>query len=448
MVYRLKKGLDIPIQGTPDQSIAEGPEVRSVALLGADYIGLKPVLQVQEGDRVQLGQTLFHHREMPRITFTSPASGVVTAINRGARRSLQSVVVRVEGDEQKAFNSYQASELTELSREQVVEDLLVSGQWPALRSRPYSKVPSPDDTPDAIFVNAMDTNPLAADPAIIIGSHPDELLYGLTVISKLTPGKVYLCKDADTNLPEVKLASVEVQSFAGPHPAGLVGTHIHFVNPVGDGRCVWHLNYQDLIAIGSLFATGRWFVERIVSLAGPAVKQPRLLRTRLGASIEDLVRDELQDVECRVVSGSILSGRRAVDEVNFLGRYHFQVSALTEGRERRFLGWLNPSAKYFSASNVFFSSFLQNKRFPLTTSQNGSPRAMVPIEAYQRVTPLQILPTQLLRALLVGDTEMAQALGCLELDEEDLALCTFVCPSKYEFGSALRDALTRIEKEG
>jgi len=448
MVYRLKKGLDIPIQGTPDQTIAEGPEIKSVALLGPDYIGLKPVLHIQEGDRVKLGQPLFHHRETPSVTFTSPASGVVTAINRGARRSLQSVVVRLEGTEQESFNSYEPSQLTELSREQVVEDLLVAGQWTAFRSRPYSKVPSPDDIPDAIFVNAMDTNPLAVDPAIIIGSYLDDLLRGLAVITKLTTGKVYLCKAADTDIPEFDLDTVEIQSFAGPHPAGLVGTHIHFVDPVGGGRRVWHLNYQDLIAIGSLFSTGRLFMERIVSLAGPAVKQPRLVRSRLGASIEDLVKDELQDVECRVVSGSILSGRRAVDEVNFLGRYHLQVSALTEGRERHFLGWLNPSARYFSASNVFFSSFFPNKRFPLTTSQNGSPRAMVPIEAYQRVTPLQILPTQLLRALLVGDTEMAQALGCLELDEEDLALCTFVCPSKYEFGSALRDTLTRIEKEG
>ncbi len=448
MVHRLKKGLDIPILGEPNQKISEGPEIKSVALLGSDYVGLKPVLQVQEGDRVKLGQTLFHHRETPRITFTSPASGLVAEINRGARRSLQSVVVRLEGNEQESFNSYQPGQLTELTREQVVEDLLISGLWTALRSRPYSKVPSPDDIPDAIFVNAMDTNPLAADPATIIRSYPEDLQRGLAVITKLTAGKVYLCKAADSDVPEFDLDTVEIRSFTGPHPAGLVGTHIHFVEPVGDGRCVWHLNYQDLIAIGRLFSTGQLFVERIVSLAGPAVKQPRLVRSRLGASIEDLVRDELQDVECRVVSGSILSGRRAVDEVNFLGRYHLQISALTEGRERRFLGWLNPSAKYFSASNVFFSSFFPNKRFPLSTSQNGSPRAMVPIEAYQRVTPLQILPTQLLRALLVGDTEMAQALGCLELDEEDLALCTFVCPSKYEFGSALRDALTRIEKEG
>ena len=207
-------------------------------------------------------------------------------------------------------------------------------------------------------------------------------------------------------------------------------------------------NYQDAMAVGRLFTSGRLPVERVVALGGPVVRQPRLLRTRLGASLRDLTEQELEDVDCRLVSGSILCGHRAADALAYLGRYHLQVSVLAEGRQRHFLGWLAPGSRRFSASRAFLSSLLPKRLLPLTTSQNGSPRAMVPVGAYERVVPLDLLPTQLLRALVVGDTEMARQLGCLELDEEDLALCSFVCPSKYEFGPALREVLTRIEKDG
>jgi Na+-transporting NADH:ubiquinone oxidoreductase subunit A len=213
-------------------------------------------------------------------------------------------------------------------------------------------------------------------------------------------------------------------------------------------RSVWYLNYQDVIAIGRLFTSGRLWVDRVVALAGPAIKRPRLIRTRLGASLGDLLHNELTQGDARVISGSILSGRRAADAAAFLGRYHLQVSVLHEGREREFLGWLAPGLNKFSASNAYLSSFFPKRKMAMTTTQNGSPRAMIPVEAYQRVMPLHLLPTQLLRAILVGDTDTARELGCLELDEEDLALCSFVCPSKYDYGPALRDTLNRIEKEG
>jgi Na+-transporting NADH:ubiquinone oxidoreductase subunit A len=249
-------------------------------------------------------------------------------------------------------------------------------------------------------------------------------------------------------LPETE--QIRVHTFAGPHPAGLVGTHIHFLDPVSATKTVWHLGYQDVIAIGKLFTTGRLWTERIIALGGPPVLKPRLLRTRLGASTGDLLRDELQDVECRAISGSIFSGRRAVGWGSYLGRYHTQLSVLAEGREREFFGWLRMGGKNkFSILNVFFSNFSSNNEsLVLTTNQNGSPRAMVPIGNYEQIMPLDILPTQLLRSLLVGDTEMAQALGCLELDEEDLALCSFACVGKYDYGPVLRTNLTQIEKEG
>ena len=448
MRFKLRKGLDVPVDGVPEQTIQDGPTAGSVALLGSDYIGLKPSLEVEAGDRVAVGQVLFTDRSMPGVSYTSPGSGTVAAINRGPKRSLESVVIQLEGDEQKSFAAYDASELQGLSLDQVKENLLASGLWTALRTRPFSKVAVPDARPDAVFVTAMDSNPLAARPEIIIAEYRSDFLNGLTVVAKLTEGRVYVCRSPQADVPGDEIPAVDVAEFSGPHPAGLVGTHIHFLAPVDDKRTVWHLNYQDVIAIGRLFTTGQLPVERIVSLAGPAVKRPRLLRTRLGVRLRNVFEGELHDVECRVLSGSVLSGRRAAGPVGYLGRYHLQICALAEGREREFFGWLAPGLNKFSATNVFLSGLLKRRRFSLSTSQNGSPRAMIPVEAYQLVTPLNILPTQLLRALVVGDTDTARALGCLELDEEDLALCTFVDPSKYEYGPVLRATLTQIEKEG
>jgi Na+-transporting NADH:ubiquinone oxidoreductase subunit A len=452
MLIRTKRGLDLPITGTPEQSVSAGASVGSVALLGPDYVGLKPTMQVQEGDRVKLGQPLFTDKKNPGVTFTSPGSGVVEAINRGARRVLQSVVIRLDGEEssrRESFSQYDRGELASLSDHQVRENLLTSGLWTALRTRPYSKVPSPDGVPSALFVTAMDSNPLAADPGVVIGEFVEDFRDGLTILSKLFDGKIYVCKARGSAVPVPEQDRFIAAEFAGPHPAGLVGTHIHFLKPVSATRGVWHMGYQDVIAVGRLFTTGELWVERIVSLAGPVVGQPRLLRTRLGASTEDLVRGELSGEERRVLSGSVLNGRRAAGWACFLGRYHNQVSVLREGRERELFGWISPGVDKYSAANVFVSSLRRGaKLFRFSTSQNGSPRAMVPIGTYERVVPLDVLPTQLLRALLVGDTDSAQALGCLELDEEDLALCSFVCPSKYDFGPLLRDNLEQIERQG
>ena len=245
------------------------------------------------------------------------------------------------------------------------------------------------------------------------------------------------------------LANVRTETFAGPHPAGLAGTHIHFLDPVHAEKSVWSLNYQDTIAVGKLFATGRLWTERVVSIAGPMAAKPRLVRTRLGASLDELTAGELKTgKKLRVISGSVFGGRTSRGACAFLGRYHLQVSCLEEGTEREMLHYLRAGANKHSVMNLFISKLSSGKLFDFTTSTNGSPRAMVPIGNYEEVMPLDILPTQLLRALIVGDTEMAQKLGCLELDEEDLALCTYVCAGKYEYGPILRDNLTRIEKEG
>lgn len=409
---------------------------------------MRPAMMVSEGERVLKGQPLFEDKKIPGVLFTAPASGTVSAIHRGERRVLQSVVIAVDGEASVAFERFDAAELATLSREAVQQQLLASGLWVSLRTRPYSKTPVPGTVPAAIFVTAMDTNPLAADPQPIIAARRDAFDAGLTVLTRLTDGKVHVCQASGGRLGGHPSGQVTCNEFSGPHPAGLPGTHIHFLEPVGLTRQVWHLNYQDVIAIGRLFTEGELFAERVIALGGPQVNNPRLLRTRLGASLDELLAGELAAGENRVISGSVLSGTRAAGPHAFLGRYHLQVSVVREGRDKELFGWIMPGREKYSVTRTTLGHFLRHKLFNFSTDTHGGERAMVPIGNYERVMPLDILPTHLLRDLLAGDTDSAQALGCLELDEEDLALCTYVCPAKYEYGPMLRDALTRIEQEG
>ena len=444
---QITEGLHIPIEGAPEQSIFDGPAVSSVAVLGGDYVGFSPALQVRQGDRVKLGQPLFTDRKHPSVIFASPGSGVVAEVNRGARRALLSVVVRLDGDDEENFPSWSREDLPGLRRDQVAAALLSSGLWTALRARPYGKVADPETTPCSIFITAVDSNPLAARPEVIIGEEREAFGDGLTVLSHLTNGPVFLCKGPGADLPLGDSEKTIASDFSGPHPSGLVGTHIHFLDPVGAKRAVWHLNYQDVIAIGKLFTTGRLWTDRVISLAGPVVRRPRLIRTRLGVDIAALTRDELENVQHRVISGSVLSGREARKPEHYLGRYHSQVSVIADARPDIRDRWFG-SRDVFSIYGLWAGGERPMRKFAITTAMHGRPAAMVPFGGFEKVTPLDIMPTQLLRALLIGDTDMAQALGCLELDEEDLALCTFVCPSKINYGASLRDALQRVEKEG
>ena len=445
-MIEIKRGLDLPITGSPIQRIESGQTVRSVAVIGFDYHGMKPTMQVQAGDRVKLGQPLFSDKKNPGVVFTAPGAGVVSAINRGEQRVLQSVVIALDGDDELQFARYSLGELGSLSDAQVRDNLQASGLWTALRTRPFSKVPAVDAVPASIFVTAIDTHPLAADPALVIAEHAADFEAGLQVLTRL--GKLFLCKAPTASLPGEKLAGVTVESFSGPHPAGLAGTHIHFLDPVSASKSVWTIGYQDVIAVGKLFTSGRLWVERVLALGGPVVKQPRLLRSRLGACLSELTAGELAAGSNRVISGSVFGGRHARGALDYLGRYHQQVSCLQEGTEREFLHYLRAGTEKHSVLNIFVSKLMGAKKFAFNTSTNGSPRAMVPVGNYEKVMPLDILPTLLLRYLLVGDSDMAQKLGCLELDEEDLALCSYVCAGKYEYGPVLRDNLTRIEKEG
>jgi Na+-transporting NADH:ubiquinone oxidoreductase subunit A len=448
MQITIKKGLDIPIAGRPAARISAAREVGSVALLGWDTPGLKPTMSVQQGDRVKLGQELFRDKRNPEVRYTSPAAGYISNINRGERRVLNSVVVQVDGEAAEAFPVVEPAKIGALDAATIRETLARSGLWTSIRTRPFGRIPTPDSTPHSLFVTAINTNPLAADPALVINEDRESFLAGVTIASKLTEGPVFLCTAPGADIPCPEGERFRRAEFAGPHPAGLVGTHIHFLDPVSMKKTVWHVGYQNIVAIGRLFLTGRVPTERIVALGGPMVKKPRLLRTRAGASTIDLLAGELRPGRARVISGSVLSGHRASGALAWLGRYHNQISAIAEGSPREFLAWLRPGRDRFSSSRAFASTLLHKGPFDMTSTQNGSPRAMVPIGSFERVMPLDILPTQLLKSLLVRDTEAAQQLGCLELDEEDVALCSFVCNGKYDYGPHLRKTLDEIEVNG
>ena len=446
--FEIGRGLDIPIEGKPEQQV-ELKEVGEVALVADDYIGMRPTLLVSEGDSVQLGQPVFSDKKTEGVVFTSPAGGKVLSVNRGEKRRFLSLIVEKSGDQiSQDFGAVDEAQLESLGREQVVEKLTKSGLWTALRARPFGRVPSPHgDAPQAIFVTAIDTNPLACDPTVVISESEADFKSGLQVLCKLTEGDLFVCRAPNSRTPGEMMNQVRVAEFDGPHPAGLVGTHMHFLKPATAGRINWYLNYQDVIAIGKLFTTGQLDPTRVVSLAGPTVKKPRLIKTQIGAKLDLLTDGELSK-DSRLVSGSVLNGRRSEDLIGYLGRYHLQVSCLMEGDERELFGWQMPGFDKFSITRAFASAWSGGKQFSLTTSTGGSERAMVPIGVYEKVMPLDIVPTPLLRALITRDTATAQSLGCLELDDEDLGLCTFVCPGKYEYGEILRDNLLKIEKEG
>ena len=449
-VHVIKRGLDLPITGAPSTTVDEGQSVTRVALLADEHPLMKPRMHVSEGDQVKTGQLLYEDRKSEGVCFTAPGTGKVVAINRGARRVLQSVVIELSGQEDQVdFEHYKGAAIADLDGDAVRALLSESGLWTAFRSRPFGRTPSTSDACSAVFVTAIDTRPLSGSVLVGLQGREDDFKAGLQVVSKLTDGPTFLCKAAGENIPTAE--GIQVEEFTGKHPAGLVGTHIHMLHPVDRGRSAFYLGYQDVAAIGHLFSTGKLDMRRVVALGGPMVKNPRHLRTRLGASITELTAGQLDESnEIRVIAGSPLGGRSGDQELfGYVGRYEDQISVLAEDRERVFFGWLAPGFKKFSTIRALASRwFGGGKPMALTTTTHGSHRAMVPIGMFERVCALDIMPTFLLRALVVDDVVNAEHLGCLELDEEDLAIFTVVSPGKEDYGKALRRNLDLIWKEG
>ena len=450
-MIKIKKGLNIPINGEPTEDINVSKNSRSVAILGDDYVGMKPTMLVEEGEDVKLGQPLFEDKKNPGVIFTSPARGKVESINRGERRALQSVVIEISKTEESVeFNSYSDTEISQASTEEIRKQLIDSGMWTSFRTRPYSKIPNINSLPANLFISALDTQPLSPNPEFIINLKLESFNFGVTVLRKLLDCPIHVSVGENSSLPITENDNLNLHTFSGPHPAGLVGTQMHFISPASLSNINWSLGYQDVIAIGELFKTGQISVQRIISIAGPQVINPSYFQTRLGACTDEITAGELTQRENRIISGSVISGREAIGPYAYLGRYHNQISVVAEpnSKDREFMNWLTPGPRKFSKIPLFLSSLFPNKIFKFKALMNGSDRPIVPIGVYEEVLPLKVLPAMLLRNVVLMDTEKIQALGGLELDEEDLSLCSFVCPGKYDFGSLLRAGLTKIELEG
>lgn len=457
-VHSVTRGLDVPIAGPPAQVIHDSRAVTEVAVLPSDSRGVRPRLLVQVGDAVEAGQTIYQDRRNEALRVVSPVAGRVTAVHRGERRVVQSVVITIApptttpAASASRFGSWSPQVVS--NRTALRELLLESGMWMAFRTRPFSEVPAPDATPHAIFVTAMDTSPLAPNVDVIVAARADDFNRGLEALVALSDSPVYLCRAKGSRSGE-GAKGVRVAEFAGKHPSGTVGFHIHTLAPASRAHVSWHLNAQDVIRLGALLRTGIYDASHVIALGGPLVREPRLLRTVLGANVSQLVHGELlcgerngHEVPPRVISGSVLTGRAVVDSITgFLGRFEQQVSVVPDVQEGDFVAWTLPFSRSYNFLPAFLPLWKGKLERAFDTRLHGGRRAMVPIGVYERVLPLDLMATHLLRALAVGDAELSEQLGALELDEEDLALCTFVCPSKYEHGAALRRVLDLIAAE-
>ena len=444
----IDKGLDLPIDGSPEPSISQAAPVEHVALIGDDYIGMKPTMLVTAGDHVVCGQQLFSDKKNEGVIFTAPVGGEVMAVNRGAKRKFESLVIRVTESESMSFCEAD-TDPGGLGPEGVSSVLINSGLWTSLRTRPYGKIPAIDSEPASLFVTAMDSSPVGPDLKTIIDHRKGDFLLGMKALAELVASPIYICQAGDLGDLENIAGNVEQVAFEGPHPSGLPSTHIHFLDPVHETKTVWHIGAQDVCGIGGLLRTGKLCSERVVALGGPSFKNPRHVETIIGASISELCRNEISEAQqSRLLSGSILDGRQADAMHDFLGRYHQQISCLPEGDGRQLFGWLRAGGDRFSVSRAFLSSFSKPGILPFNTAIWGGNRAIFPLGTYEKVMPLDFVAVYFLKSLASGNSERAKELGCLELIEEDLALCSYVCPGKNDFGPMLRQTLTTIEEEG
>ncbi len=445
---KAKRGLDLPIHGAPSAAeIVSRLDVTRVALLPQEYWGAKVRLLAQEGDEVRVGTPLFADRRDETVVYTSPAAGKVANVYRGHRRAV--LAVEIEASNFTDAESFEAMDVDKASAEDVKNALVGSGLWPTIRRRPFDKVALTTDEPAGIIVQAYDSSPLAPDLTKVVEGRDEDIDKGLTALAKLTKGDVHVCVKEGVQWGKFCEDGVLVHHVAGPHPAGTAGFSIHKLCPAGANRTVWHVGIQDVADIGQLLRSGKRPTERVVAITGPAAKTPQLVKTRPGADLSVLCKDASSATETRLVNGSAIWGNKAETEGHtaYLGRWNTQVTILEDAVKRDLIGWALPISGRYTQTNSVLDKFFR-KTFKYDTDTNGSLRAIVPIGQYESVMPLDVLATQLIKALASKDMEAAEKLGVLELAEEDLALCQVVDASKIPITDMLRDMLTTIEKEG
>jgi len=443
---RLKKGLTINLVGEADKVYASVKPTDNYVVKPTDFHGLTPKLTVKVGDKVKAGTPLFFDKYNDKVNFCSPVSGEITAIVRGEKRRILEVVIKA--DAEILYESFTTANATDLSREQIIDGMLKAGVWPFLRQKPYDVVANPTDMPKAIFISAFNSAPLTIDNDFALYGMDEFFQKGLDYIVKLTNGKTHLNIDGNTNPSKVftEAKGVEINKVSGPHPAGNVGVQMHHIDPINKGEIVWYLEPQDVIAIARLFTEGKYDVSRIIAIGGSQISKPRYYRTIAGASVANLLADNLKEGDNRVISGDVLTGQQINADGN-LGFYHTTVTVIEEGKEQEFLGWMMPGLDKFSASKTFLSWLSPSKKYKLNANMHGEERAYVMTGEYEKVLPMDIYPTHLIKACMIEDIELMENLGIYEVAPEDLALCEFVCTSKMEVQSIIRHGLDLVRKE-
>jgi Na+-transporting NADH:ubiquinone oxidoreductase subunit A len=443
---RLKKGLNIHLLGDADKVYASTKPTEKYVVKPIDFHGLMPKLCVKVGDKVKAGTPLFYDKYNEKINFCSPINGEVTDIVRGEKRKIMEVVIKA--DTEIVYEQFTTASADSLSREQIIEAMLKAGIWPFVRQKPYDIIANPADMPKAIFISTFSTAPLAIDNDFALYGMDELFQKGLDYIVKLSNGKTHLNTDGNTNPSKLFSAAkgVQINKISGPHPAGNVGVQIHQIDPINKGDVVWYLHPQDVIAIARLFTAGKYDVSKIVALCGSQIQKPRYYRSIAGACISNLLNENTKDGKSRIISGDILSGTQ-INPDGCLGFYDSQLTVVPEGDEAEFLGWMLPGLHKFSASKTFLSWLFPSKKYNLDTNMHGEERAYVMTGEYEKVLPMDIYPTHLIKAIMIEDVELMENLGIYEVSPEDLALCEFVCTSKIEVQSIIRQGLDLVRKE-
>ena len=443
---RIKKGVSIKLTGSADRVYANIPASEYYVVKPSDFTGLTPKLTVKVGDKVQAGSSLFFDKENPSVIITSPVSGDISEIRRGEKRKILSIVIKA--DAEITYKEFSKAEAKEVSREQIIEQMLAAGVWPFVRQRPYAVIANPADMPKAVFISAFDTAPLSCDSDFVLHGMEKEFQAGLDIVTKLTEGTTHLNLDGNSNSSSVFTSAkgVQINNVSGPHPAGNIGVQIHHIDPINKGEVVWYMYPQDVIAIGRLFSQGKYDATRLIALAGSQVQKPRYYRSMQGASITTMTKGNIKDGENRFISGNVLTGNHIAEDGN-LGFYHNEISVIPEGKEQDFLGWLLPGFSKFSLSRTFLAWINPRKEYAISANMNGEERAYVVTGQYENVLPMDVYPQHLIKAIMIGDVELMENLGIYEVAEEDFALCEFSCTSKIPVQEILREGLDLVRKE-
>ena len=439
---KLRKGLDINLAGKAEARLENAPMAKSYAVSPLDYENVTPKLLVKVGDKVEAGAALFFDKNNPRILFTSPVSGVVSAINRGEKRKLLNVAV--EPDAQQVAKAIKVVDPAKAERSEVVEMLLESGLWTRIVERPFGVIANPDAQPKAIFVSAFDSAPLAPDYNFVLASEKENIEAGMAVLGRLTEGKVHLSarKGAEGFMAEVK--GVEYHTFEGKHPAGNVGVQIHHIDRIAKGDVVWTVNIQDVAIIGRMVRTGKFDMSKTIVVAGSEAETRCYKRIIAGAAVESIVGKVKESV--RVISGNVLTGRTTPAD-GYIAADANMLTLIPEGNVYELLGWAMPRFHRFSVSRAYFSWLCPKKEYKLDTNLNGGERTFVVTGLYENYLPMDVYVAYLLKACLVKDLDKMENLGLYEVLPEDLALCEFVDPSKIEMQQILRDGINLMIKE-